>query len=275
MMKKLQLNSIKVLGITFMFFLGFQANAQYFTFTGTDADDSAGVGFRDVTTTPSNSGHISISNSMHWSDTSIGPSAPQMPGVDLEFTIDGGIFSKYIDNMVWENRSGSAALFADTKIVFKDELGTIKDTWTLPSSSFPLLSDTPVSILTIFEKSAAVPGVNEIYVTIDYGPSRNTEGFRLISFAVSDDGLGIASNDFTSTTTLYPSPTTGNLSIELGKMYESVSVEITNSLGQVVDSFNKTSINQLQFNIDAAPGVYFIKLSTENNEKAYYKVLKK
>lgn len=74
----------------------------------------------------------------------------------------------------------------------------------------------------------------------------------------------------------YPNPTTGNLNIELGKVYPKLNVSVKNVLGQEVISKKYSNVNRLQFSIDEIKtGIYFIHLTDKNEQKAVLKVLKK
>ncbi len=72
---------------------------------------------------------------------------------------------------------------------------------------------------------------------------------------------------------IYPNPTHGNVSIDLGKNYQNVSVTVRNSLGQEVllKTFYSTSI--INLDIPGAPGLYFIAIAY-GNHKEFLKLIK-
>ena len=87
-------------------------------------------------------------------------------------------------------------------------------------------------------------------------------------------GVGIMENDFGSSLTAYPNPTTGSFTVELGQNYEKVTVTLKNSVGQIVSIQNYTSTNQLNLEIVGSIGVYLVDIRTEQGKKLLLKVLK-
>ncbi len=84
---------------------------------------------------------------------------------------------------------------------------------------------------------------------------------------------GIIENTFGEGLKIYPNPTLGNILVELGSMYEDVTVKITDISGQLIQQKTYSSINNFELNMDGLMGVYFIDIS--NNElKAIVRVLK-
>jgi hypothetical protein len=74
--------------------------------------------------------------------------------------------------------------------------------------------------------------------------------------------VGVSGNNFGNALTVYPNPTNGELSIDLGSTYNNVSVIISNALGQVVQSQNFSNSNVLQIKISGEAGVYFIEVNS-------------
>ena len=85
--------------------------------------------------------------------------------------------------------------------------------------------------------------------------------------------VGVLENNFGNTLTVYPNPTNGELSIELGASYNNVSVIVSNGLGQIVYNKNFNNSSLLQLNISGEAGVYFIEVSS-GDKKAILKVMK-
>jgi len=71
----------------------------------------------------------------------------------------------------------------------------------------------------------------------------------------------------------YPNPTSKSLSINLGKMYNNINIEVHNTVGQRVFSNNYTAVQNLNLELEGATGIYFVKVRTEEGE-ATIKVVK-
>lgn len=73
----------------------------------------------------------------------------------------------------------------------------------------------------------------------------------------------------------YPNPTNGPLTIELGKNYDHVQLEVRSANGHVVQSegYGKTSVIHLHLNGPA--GLYFIKITGDNMRQRIYRATKK
>lgn len=63
---------------------------------------------------------------------------------------------------------------------------------------------------------------------------------------------------------IFPSPTTGNFTINLGKEYADVNVQIITMLGQIITSEKYVSAKIIVKQLDAPSGIYFIKVSPVN-----------
>ncbi|MFT4970789.1 MAG: photosystem II stability/assembly factor-like uncharacterized protein [Chitinophagales bacterium] len=57
---------------------------------------------------------------------------------------------------------------------------------------------------------------------------------------------------------LYPNPAKGNFSIDLGEQYENINVQITDLTGREVASYSFSQSEQIDLEIDEAPGVYLV-----------------
>tara|TARA_B100000809_G_C15024478_1_gene489648 strand:- start:109 stop:1119 length:1011 start_codon:yes stop_codon:yes gene_type:complete len=84
---------------------------------------------------------------------------------------------------------------------------------------------------------------------------------------VGVDGISI------SNLSIYPNPTNGIISIDLGEVLTDISVTLTNSLGQVVLSENYASTSFINIDINAPKGIYFLQLET-NGEVITKKIIK-
>tara|TARA_R110002049_G_scaffold279949_3_gene459152 strand:- start:10256 stop:10951 length:696 start_codon:yes stop_codon:yes gene_type:complete len=87
--------------------------------------------------------------------------------------------------------------------------------------------------------------------------------------------LSLINNSLEKKFAYYPNPTKNKFNIKFEEPYESLNLSLTNALGQVL--MNKTYYNSqlIELNINQPSGIYFIKLTTENNKEAYIKLIKK
>ncbi|RZL41470.1 MAG: T9SS type A sorting domain-containing protein [Pedobacter sp.] len=76
--------------------------------------------------------------------------------------------------------------------------------------------------------------------------------------------LNVAEHESNSEIVMYPNPTSGNFSIELGKSEERCRIEIYNLFGQLVTEYHAENVSKIEGNINEASGMYIIKISTEN-----------
>lgn len=87
--------------------------------------------------------------------------------------------------------------------------------------------------------------------------------------------LNIDNDDFGSSLKLYPNPTNGVLTLDLGANYSFIELTITNSIGQklLIKSFKNT--DSVDFEIRVSNGVYFAQVVTGDGKYAVLKVVKR
>ncbi len=73
---------------------------------------------------------------------------------------------------------------------------------------------------------------------------------------------------------LFPNPTNGLISIEMGEVKTNLTAILTNSLGQVMFTQHYESIDIIDLKINAPNGIYFLQLQTENGEVITKKIIK-
>ena len=93
------------------------------------------------------------------------------------------------------------------------------------------------------------------------------------SACVAITTVGIIENNFGHDFILYPNPTNGEITIELGETYGLITAKVSGIAGQTIQRKTYQNTNKLNFFIDAAPGIYFIEL-TQNNKKLRAKIIK-
>lgn len=85
--------------------------------------------------------------------------------------------------------------------------------------------------------------------------------------------VGIDEHNFTKIL-VFPNPTTGNISIDLGEIKTNLTVSLSNSLGQVILTQQFLSTAFINLEIDTPKGIYFLKLETPIGENKTIKILK-
>lgn len=90
-------------------------------------------------------------------------------------------------------------------------------------------------------------------------------------YTIADMGVNDAS---LQKITAYPNPTNGNVQIQLGNTYEQITVEVINSLGQVIQTRTYTDSNQLSVYIDGAAGLYMLRVTTPGIRSKMLNILK-
>jgi hypothetical protein len=71
----------------------------------------------------------------------------------------------------------------------------------------------------------------------------------------------------------YPNPTTKIIILDFGKLYQEVSIKVTNLTGQVVLDKAIQNSFRTSVNLEGAAGVYFINILTEEGSRTV-KVIK-
>lgn len=128
-------------------------------------------------------------------------------------------------------------------------------------------------------RGIAVDSDNNIYttgffsLTADFDPN---SGVTNLSSAGSvdvfiiklsePDVTSLIETNFDSNLTLFPNPSSGEFSIDLGANYSDVLVTITNVEGQIIqmESFDQTTLIPLTLNAPA--GLYFVRVQSENKQ---------
>jgi hypothetical protein len=86
--------------------------------------------------------------------------------------------------------------------------------------------------------------------------------------------VGVTENGFGSGFIVYPNPTFGNLKIDLNEKYNNVTVNLLNTLGQVIVNENFSSTVVINLTIEAAPGLYILEINTEEGKSVKFTVIK-
>lgn len=85
--------------------------------------------------------------------------------------------------------------------------------------------------------------------------------------------MGISENQL-SNIRLYPNPTTGNVSIDLGETRDNLEITLNNNLGQRVLSKHFKATDFINIEMNVAAGIYFLQLKTAQGQVEVIKLLK-
>ena len=88
-----------------------------------------------------------------------------------------------------------------------------------------------------------------------------------------DSVLGIYQADLSSLT-LYPSPTTGNLTIELGSNFKNVTVGVRDIIGNEITRRTYSNTNKISLGINSPKGIYFVQVLIPEGESKIFRILK-
>jgi len=95
------------------------------------------------------------------------------------------------------------------------------------------------------------------------------------SSCYSITNVGIVENTFGSHFIVYPNPTAGSITIDLGQQHSSLNIIVKNITGQVISSTNFKSTHKVTLEIQGAAGFYFLHILTAEGSIAAIKVMKK
>ncbi len=85
--------------------------------------------------------------------------------------------------------------------------------------------------------------------------------------------VGIIDNNFGNKLVLYPNPTNGNFSIDLGVNYQNVKITITDLTGIIIRSTTYNNSRLLNLKLDEPAGIYFLGIES-GNKKAVIRLIK-
>ncbi len=153
-----------------------------------------------------------------------------------------------------------------------DTVCTTDPAVTLPSASPSggVYSGTGVSG-SMFDPSAAGAGTHTVYYSFTDGNSCSAMDSTKITVETCTGIDAIANLNNVS---IYPNPTTKDLNINLGNAYGTVKVDLLNTLGQVITTNNYTNTGNINIEITGNKGVYFVRLSVDNEQIKTIRVLK-
>ena len=108
----------------------------------------------------------------------------------------------------------------------------------------------------------------------DYAVIVSNSGCADTSACYTISGVGILNNDFGADFQVYPNPTDGNFSIDLGTNYPSIQVSVNAMNGETIQSHTYRQSQRLNLSIQGAAGVYLVQIESEG-KKAQVRLVKK
>ncbi|SRX54184.1 T9SS type A sorting domain-containing protein [Aequorivita sp. CIP111184] len=94
-----------------------------------------------------------------------------------------------------------------------------------------------------------------------------------VTLKVNNILLGTDENSL-SNLVLYPNPSNGQFTIDLGREYTDVNVQVYNMLGQQISSEKYASAKIIEKEINASAGIYFVKVSTAKEGSNTLRIIK-
>ena len=88
-----------------------------------------------------------------------------------------------------------------------------------------------------------------------------------------ENTTSINEDSWTSKINIYPNPTTSALTIESDKIFENANIKVRNAIGQEIFRETYSSTNNITFNLNGEPGVYFVEIN-DTGKVAILKVIK-
>ena len=100
---------------------------------------------------------------------------------------------------------------------------------------------------------------------------KDTSACQQITLVNIPDGFG--KSDFSKNIVLYPNPNKGEFTLDLGENKD-VFIRIYDGMGQEVLMLSNKTGRNIHISIDEAPGLYTVKIDSENGDTAFFKMLK-
>lgn len=133
----------------------------------------------------------------------------------------------------------------------------------------------------------ATNALADVYVSgyfqdgVDFDPSQGVNtltangSFDIFVLKLSQGGpFSTLKNDFGPALNAYPNPTTGRMTVELGKSYRDIQIAIRNLHGQLLQSTKIESASRFELEIEGPQGIYLIEIRTREGKAAVLTVAK-
>lgn len=124
------------------------------------------------------------------------------------------------------------------------------------------------------------PNVSNYFRDLICMSSYDTTHYSNVILAVGNPGsciltLGTENSDPSLVKTeLFPNPTSGKVTVQMGDNLKVVSASLTNAYGQKIANYIYNNVDHFEIEIEGPLGLYFIEILTSEDEKSIVKVLK-
>lgn len=112
------------------------------------------------------------------------------------------------------------------------------------------------------------------YTPVPYSQGQGWLKDATASWSANCTSAGIEDFESTLNVSIYPNPTNGDFSIDMGKTIESLTVHISDITGKEVYSTGYTSTQEVTLNLNNSPGVYFVTIQADRMQSKH-KLIKK
>jgi hypothetical protein len=192
--------------------------------------------------------------------------------------IDGNTYTENNNTAVY-NIVGGAASGCDSLVTLNLTINRVSDLSTTLSGETITANNTAATYqwLDCDNNYAEITG--EIGATFtpavngNYAVELTQNGCVDTSSCVTITNLGILENSFGNTMMVYPNPTNGHFSIDLGNTFIKAEIQITDVLGKIIISEKVVSSQTLDLFIQDPVGVYFVTVKADG-KKAVIRVVK-
>ncbi|PCH66177.1 MAG: hypothetical protein COC01_08750 [Bacteroidetes bacterium] len=86
--------------------------------------------------------------------------------------------------------------------------------------------------------------------------------------------IGILENTFGTSITVFPNPTTSQITIRLGKMYSDVTINVRNVIGEAISTKTYGTADKIEITIEGVEGFYMVDVLTADGKYAILKIMK-
>ncbi len=94
----------------------------------------------------------------------------------------------------------------------------------------------------------------------NYAVAISENGCVDTSACVAIVSVGLLQNTIDNVIRVFPNPSVGELTIDLGSVYESTDITIRDAIGRIVATYNYTSVSTIQISLNDPSGIYFIEI---------------